>query len=115
MPIYEYICEDCGEEVEAIQKFSDSPLEDCPKCNKPSLKKKTSMSAFHLKGEGWYADGYGHNKTKDGKTSSTPSGSTKTDSGVKPTDTKADSASKSDNKTKSTSPAKSDLPSTKAS
>ncbi len=30
MPIYEYMCEQCGDTVEALQKMSDSPLEDCP-------------------------------------------------------------------------------------
>jgi len=115
MPIYEYICEDCGEEVEAIQKFSDNPLKDCPKCEKPSLKKKTSMSAFHLKGGGWYSDGYGNSKSSDGKPSVTTDSSTKTEAAVKSSDSKPDSVSKPDNKTKPNNPVKSDLPSTKAS
>mgnify|MGYP001813360738 FL=1 len=54
MPIYEYVCEECGHEKEAIQKFSDDPLTDCTECGKPALKKKISASAFHLKGSGWY-------------------------------------------------------------
>ena len=35
MPIYEYVCEECGHEKEAIQKFSDDPLTDCTECGKP--------------------------------------------------------------------------------
>ena len=54
MPIYEYRCEDCGEELEALQKISDAPLVDCPACQKPALKKKVSAAAFRLKGGGWY-------------------------------------------------------------
>jgi putative FmdB family regulatory protein len=54
MPIYEYKCEECGHQLEAIQKFSDDPITECPKCKKPALKKMLSASAFHLKGNGWY-------------------------------------------------------------
>ncbi|GBE07804.1 MAG TPA: zinc ribbon domain-containing protein [Gammaproteobacteria bacterium] len=54
MPIYEYKCEECGHQLEVIQKFSDDPLTECPKCKKQALKKMISASAFHLKGTGWY-------------------------------------------------------------
>lgn len=54
MPIYEYKCTTCGHQLEAIQKFSDEPLKDCPECQKPDLQKLVSSSAFHLKGGGWY-------------------------------------------------------------
>jgi len=54
LPIYEYRCEECGHELEAIQKMADAPLVDCPGCKKPSLKKLISASAFRLKGGGWY-------------------------------------------------------------
>ena len=32
MPLYEYQCDACGHRFELIQKFSDPPLETCPKC-----------------------------------------------------------------------------------
>ena len=54
MPIYEYQCEHCSEVVEAIQKFSDAPLTDCPACGEATLKKLLSAAAFRLKGGGWY-------------------------------------------------------------
>ena len=54
MPIYEYQCQSCGHEMEALQKMSDAPLTDCPKCNKPELKKQISAAGFRLKGGGWY-------------------------------------------------------------
>ena len=54
MPIYEYRCESCGHELEAIQKFSDAPLTECPSCETSSLKKLISAAAFRLKGGGWY-------------------------------------------------------------
>jgi putative FmdB family regulatory protein len=54
MPIYEYRCEDCGHELEALQKLSDAALTDCPECGKPALKKQVSAPGFRLSGSGWY-------------------------------------------------------------
>ena len=54
MPIYEYQCSSCDHKFEMIQKISSEPLEICPKCDSPSLKKLVSASAFKLKGSGWY-------------------------------------------------------------
>jgi putative FmdB family regulatory protein len=54
MPIYEYQCQACQNQIEALQKISDTPLLDCPQCGEASLKKKVSAAAFRLKGSGWY-------------------------------------------------------------
>lgn len=54
MPIYEYQCQACGHELEALQKISDAALTDCPSCGSAELKKKISAAAFRLKGGGWY-------------------------------------------------------------
>jgi putative FmdB family regulatory protein len=54
MPIYEYRCQACGHELEALQKMSDATLVDCPACAKPELKKQLSAGGFRLSGSGWY-------------------------------------------------------------
>ncbi|MEW8685145.1 MAG: zinc ribbon domain-containing protein [Candidatus Thiodiazotropha sp.] len=54
MPIYEYRCEACDHELEAIQKMSDPALSECPECKQDTLKKIISAAAFRLKGGGWY-------------------------------------------------------------
>jgi putative FmdB family regulatory protein len=54
MPIYEYQCQDCSKELEALQKISDAPLVECPECGASALKKKVSAAAFRLKCGGWY-------------------------------------------------------------
>jgi putative FmdB family regulatory protein len=54
MPIYEYRCQACDHELEAMQKMSDAPLTECPECNQASLKKLISAAGFRLKGSGWY-------------------------------------------------------------
>ncbi|MCK8516158.1 zinc ribbon domain-containing protein [Methylonatrum kenyense] len=54
MPIYEYQCESCQHELEAIQRMSDAPLTDCPECSRASLRRKISAAGFRLAGGGWY-------------------------------------------------------------
>ena len=54
MPIYEYRCEQCGHELDVIQKFSDARLSECPDCGESTLKKLLSAPSFRLKGSGWY-------------------------------------------------------------
>ena len=54
MPIYEYRCDKCGHELEAIQKLSEAVLVTCPVCEEDALKKKISAAGFRLKGGGWY-------------------------------------------------------------
>lgn len=54
MPIYEYLCENCGHEFETLQKISDAPLRECPKCAQERLVKKITAAGFRLKGAGWY-------------------------------------------------------------
>ena len=55
MPIYEYRCQSCGHQQEALQKVSDAPLTVCGQCGKPSLAKMVTAAGFQLKGSGWYA------------------------------------------------------------
>jgi putative FmdB family regulatory protein len=54
MPIYEYVCSNCGHALEALQKLSDAPLQDCPACKQSALNKKISAPGFRLSGSGWY-------------------------------------------------------------
>ncbi len=73
MPIYEYVCQACGHELEAIQKVSDEPLVTCPVCNKIELKKKISAAGFRLKGSGWYETDFKNKSTKKGDVKETKS------------------------------------------
>ena len=57
MPIYEYKCSSCEEQLEVMQKISDPRLTVCPECG-GDLSKLISNTSFVLKGGGWYADGY---------------------------------------------------------
>lgn len=68
MPIYEYRCQACGHEFEAMQKMSDDALTECPHCKKQELKKLISAGGFQLKGGGWYETDFknGSNGSKSG-------------------------------------------------
>jgi putative FmdB family regulatory protein len=65
MPLYAYRCTKCGSEEEHIQRFSDPPKSACETCGGP-LERLLSPTAFHLKGGGWYKDGYASSKPGSG-------------------------------------------------
>lgn len=53
MPTYEYACAECGERLEAVQKFTDDPLTVCPACG-GRLRKLFSAVGIVFKGSGFY-------------------------------------------------------------
>ena len=53
MPTYQYTCTDCGEPVEAVQKFTDEPLSVCAACG-GRLRKVFSPVGIVFKGSGFY-------------------------------------------------------------
>jgi len=57
MPLYEYECERCDHRFEKIRKFSDPPVDTCPKCGGP-VHKLMSSPAIQFKGSGWYITDY---------------------------------------------------------
>jgi len=71
MPIYEYECPACEKVIEVQQRISEDPLSTCPDCG-GGVKKLVSMSSFHLKGGGWYSDGYSSTSNGVGEEKSKP-------------------------------------------
>ena len=120
MPFYEYSCESCGHELEALQRLSAEPLVDCPACGAAALRKKVSAAAFRLKGTGWYETDFkdsgkpkteGDDKTdgnKDSKADSKQEAATD-DSSAKSSDSATDGG-----KSTASSPADSDKSSGKS-
>jgi len=51
MPIYEYRCDDCGQEFEYLV-LSSSEIPECPSCQKQNVSKLMSASTFFSKGGG---------------------------------------------------------------
>ncbi|MGX1546455.1 FmdB family zinc ribbon protein [Streptomyces adustus] len=98
MPTYQYQCTECGEGLEAVQKFTDDALTVCPDCD-GRLKKVFSAVGIVFKGSGFY-----RNDSRGSSSSSSPAASkssTSTDS--KSSSTTSSSSSSSDSKSSSSS------------
>ena len=65
MPIYEYLCNKCGQ-FELMQKITERALKRCPTCQ-GKVMKLISNTSFQLKGSGWYATDYARKGSGDGK------------------------------------------------
>jgi putative FmdB family regulatory protein len=53
VPTYQYACTVCDERLEAVQKFTDDPLTECPVCA-GALRKVYSPVGVMFKGSGFY-------------------------------------------------------------
>lgn len=74
MPTYQYICTDCGEPVEAVQKFTDAPLTVCVACG-GRLRKVFSPVGIVFKGSGFYrTDSRNGSRAADAAAKDKPSG-----------------------------------------
>jgi putative FmdB family regulatory protein len=75
MPIYEFICQDCGNEFEKLQAFSDTSTPTCPRCQSVRVQRRLSAPAVHFKGSGWYVTDSknGAKSAANGKTKEEPS------------------------------------------
>jgi len=106
MPIYPYLCNDCGHEFDRLQKISDDPLNVCPECGAESLRKKLTAASFQLKGTGWYETDFKNKGKKEDKKKAQQDGETSggKDTKDKKEDKKSDSKS-GESKSASTSPA----------
>jgi len=90
MPLYEYECIHCKERTEVLQRVSDSPSPQCPKCG-AEMKKLISSPAIQFKGSGFYKTDYASSSSSKPETKS----ETKTDAKTE-TMSESKSESKSD-------------------
>ncbi|MFC9269385.1 FmdB family zinc ribbon protein [Streptomyces zhihengii] len=96
MPTYQYQCTECGEGLEAVQKFTDDALTECPNCN-GRLKKVFSAVGIVFKGSGFY-----RNDSRGASSSSSPASSSKS-ADTKSSDTKPAAAPAASSTTSSSS------------
>jgi putative FmdB family regulatory protein len=54
MPVYTYHCDNCDNEFEKYQSFSEDSLTTCPKCNQETLRKVYTPALVVFKGSGFY-------------------------------------------------------------
>ncbi len=96
MPTYTYQCDSCGHGFEAVQRFADDPLTECPQCG-ASIRRVIQPVGVVFKGSGWYIT--------DSRPKSSSDGDGAKDTQSKTTD-KADSPVKAEKAETSTAPAK---------
>jgi putative FmdB family regulatory protein len=97
MPLYEYVCDACGQRFEVIQKFSEVS-ETCRLCGKGPVHRQLSAPGIQFKGSGFYITDYAQ-KGKSGGDSSSP-GKSSSDKGD--TSTAASGSGESSTKSEST-------------
>ncbi|MEU1277401.1 FmdB family zinc ribbon protein [Streptomyces sp. NPDC005805] len=96
MPTYQYQCTECGEGLEAVQKFTDDALTVCPSCD-GRLKKVFSAVGIVFKGSGFY-----RNDSRGSSSSSSPASSASKTSDTKSSTASASSTSSTSSSTGST-------------
>ena len=104
MPTYQYRCTECGNELEAVQKFTDSALTVCPECS-GQLRKVFNAVGVVFKGSGFY-----RNDSRADKKASVGASSTKTEGGSESTEKKTADVSSSDKSSESSDKILSRLP-----
>ena len=104
MPTYQYTCTECGEPLEAVQKFTDAPLTVCPACG-GRLRKVFSAVGIVFKGSGFYRTDSrnGSSATAPAASSATSESGSSNGSADKAADKKADKADKKTEPAKSSS------------
>ncbi|MBO4255560.1 FmdB family zinc ribbon protein [Streptomyces griseorubiginosus] len=88
MPTYQYQCTECGEGLEAVQKFTDDALTECPNCG-GRLKKVFSAVGIVFKGSGFYRNDSRGSSSSSSPSSSKPATSTTSSSDSKSSDSKS--------------------------
>ncbi|PZG18406.1 FmdB family zinc ribbon protein [Nonomuraea aridisoli] len=79
MPTYQYACNDCGEQLEVVQKFTDDALTVCPNCQ-GNLRKVFSAVGIVFKGSGFYRTDNRSSSTSSSSSSASSSSSKSTES-----------------------------------
>jgi len=101
VPTYQYQCTECGEGLEAVQKFTDDALTVCPSCD-GRLKKVFSAVGIVFKGSGFY-----RNDSRGSSSSSSPAPASKSSTGSSDSKSSTSSDSSSSSGSKSSSDSKS--------
>ncbi|UUU22776.1 FmdB family zinc ribbon protein [Streptomyces sp. DSM 40750] len=100
MPTYQYQCTECGEGLEAVQKFTDDALTECPSCN-GRLKKVFSAVGIVFKGSGFYRNDSRGSSSSSSPASKSPSSTSDSKSSSDAKSSSTSSSSSSDSKSSS--------------
>ncbi|TMR98374.1 FmdB family zinc ribbon protein [Nonomuraea basaltis] len=104
MPTYQYACNDCGEQLEVVQKFSDDALTVCPSCE-GNLRKVFSAVGIVFKGSGFYRTDNRASSSASSSNGSSPSNGSSSSNGSSKSSESKSSESKSSDSSGSSTPA----------
>lgn len=92
MPIYDYLCNDCGHRFDVKQSWSDDPLTVCPECS-GAIRRVLHPAGVIFKGSGWYITDNRKGSASDGASGSS---SDKSETTTTSTPAKTESAAAAD-------------------
>lgn len=95
MPTYEYVCRNCGHDLEVVQSIHDPSLTECPECG-GALRKLFGNVGVHFKGSGFYRT--------DSRSGSGKGGATKDKAAAAGSDSGAPSSGAKDSSAKKSEP-----------
>ncbi len=101
MPVYQYACTDCHEELEVRQSFADSSLTVCPTCS-GRLRKVLSAVGVVFKGSGFYRN---DSRSKPNEAAGAPSSTESTKEAASTTTASTTESSSSDSGRNASQPA----------
>ncbi len=104
MPIYEFVCQECGVRYEHVQSFSATTLPACPACQSKHVARMLGRPAIHFKGSGWYIND-SKSASKSSAISPAEGAEKKPDSSAGTGEAASDVKETSSAKTESTTPA----------
>ncbi|MEU9077102.1 FmdB family zinc ribbon protein [Kitasatospora sp. NPDC004745] len=105
MPTYQYQCTECGNGLEAVQKFTDEALTTCPDCQ-GRLRKVFSAVGVVFKGSGFYrTDSRSSSSSSVGSGGSASTGSSSTSSNGSSSTSTSSSTSSASSSSSASSPA----------
>lgn len=88
MPTYEYVCTECGKQLEVVQSFTDDALTECPACA-GRLRKLFGNVGVSFKGSGFYkTDSRSGGASSKSSSASTPDSGSASSSESKSSDSK---------------------------
>jgi putative FmdB family regulatory protein len=102
VPTYQYVCTECGGQIEAVQRFTDDPLTVHDACG-GRLRKVFSPVGIVFKGSGFYRTDSRNGSSASAPASSSSASSSSSDSSASSTSSSSSASSSGGEKTGSAS------------
>lgn len=68
LPLYRYVCPNCGHEEVLLKKFSEADGVKCEVCGSKMVRQMSNLGVIVFKGNGYYTTDSGKKRTVDSST-----------------------------------------------